>query len=331
MVYIVTNRRVLEKNGKEYWFGTRDNDKAIDELRVAKATRKNNGWGLEIPPDVTDAEGNHPSWHYFSELQQTMYAKKRNCVFFVHGYNTNLTDALEMAQKIQDTYKVEVILFTWPSVGGGEDDQVTMIEGGWGTLNYKRDKRVAMNSASALDRILCFFDHYMKRHLKENPDIAEKCESKITLLCHSMGNYLLKKYMASSTFCNRTLLFDNVVLAAADTNNMDHEIWVDAIPHRRRIYILLNESDYALATSRAKTGGEQLARLGHYTRNLISKVAIYLDFTETPSVGRAHNYLVGDAVRKASHKKILKQILNGQRGERDLPEFDPTWNIYMVR
>ena len=105
-----------------------------------------------------------------------------------------------------------------------------------------------------------------------------------------MGNWLLKNLLKSSVYNGETLLFDNVVLCAADVNNENHERFVDRIQHRRRIYITINENDGPLGWSRRKLGSQQKARLGHYTKNLVSNVAVYFDFTEAKNIGDSHSY-----------------------------------------
>lgn len=90
-----------------------------------------------------------------------------------------------------------------------------------------------------------------------------------------------------------------------DVNNEDHTLWVDKLAHRKGVYILINENDSALLASSSKTGPDQkvrferlhnwinIVRLGHYTHNLSSKVAVYLDVTDAKNVGRSHAYFEG--------------------------------------
>lgn len=69
-------------------------------------------------------------------------------------------------------------------------------------------------------------------------------------------------------------LFDNILLVAADTNNKAHESWVNKIVVQNRVYIVINEDDFALVASRAKLDDKQPARLGHFVQNLIAEQAI---------------------------------------------------------
>lgn len=56
------------------------------------------------------------------------------------------------------------------------------------------------------------------------------------------------------------LIFDNVVLCRADTNHQGHADWADNIRLDRRVFITINESDYALRISRIKPGDVRCAR-----------------------------------------------------------------------
>lgn len=62
----------------------------------------------------------------------------------VHGYNNTLNEVLDRAEAIEKLYDVEVLVFSWPSKGGGVK----------GVASYKSDKSDAGASVGALDR--CF-------------------------------------------------------------------------------------------------------------------------------------------------------------------------------
>lgn len=359
MIYIVSNREVDPENNPEVLFGTRPEAKGIDNLRVGKAQKVGRKWKVTIEEDhPTDSSASNivsvdtpiemrPSFRLFQELQNTMKTRNRNCVFYVHGYNTNFRNALESAKHIQDLYGVEVILFSWPSMGAGEGRE-NIGKDLIGTVNYKRDKRIAAQSRVALDRTFEHLHRYIQHSLVDveqqviretgggefSPSrmdgiLARGCNQRFTLFCHSMGNYLFKDLLKSSIYQGETLLFDNVILCAADVNNDGHETFVDRIQHRRQIYITINQNDFALFFSRMKFGSKQKARLGHYARNLTSQTAIYLDFTEAEHVKRSHSYFSDDAAKKnESIFEAFNSMFNGERAERRFVDFDPNANVY---
>ncbi|VAW83582.1 hypothetical protein MNBD_GAMMA16-2107 [hydrothermal vent metagenome] len=248
----------------------------------------------------------------FLTLQKNMRTKKRNCLFFVHGFNNDFKDVLERAHFFEKNYGVEVVVFTWPANGGGIK----------GVVSYKSDKREAQLSVNALDRTFEKLSQYFIDHR------TSACNQSFSLVMHSMGNYLFKNLMKSSVYGGETLLFDNIIMAAADVNNKDHEEWVDRIAFRKRLYIMINEDDSALLTSRLKFGEKQRARLGHYTRNLNSNSAVYIDFTNAKHVKRSHAYFE-DAIKNKNVKDVFQKAFNGERAEKGLL-YEAEMNAYSV-
>jgi hypothetical protein len=85
---------------------------------------------------------------------------------------------------------------------------------------------------------------------------------------------------------------------------------------------VINENDSALRASRVKPGDEQLARLGHYTRQLDSPNAHYIDVTGD-YVGDEHTYFKGDAVLKNEElKQLFTDMFNGRPVEQNLTYHD---------
>jgi len=321
-IYLITNRNLNEDQDGFGLFGDGFNAKGPKELRLVSAEREPDGKiSLSIVPDGTRT--NPASKLKFKQLQKTMREEDRNCVFFVHGYNNNLQDAVRAAYRIRDLYHVEVILFSWPSNGGGLEENrpsrplnyiLDRGEDAHGLASYLSDKHDAELSKGALDRVFQKLSMYLNdpKLMKSGDRI---CEKKITLLCHSMGNYLLKKLATSSIYHADSLMFDNIVLCAADVNNAGHEQWVSQLAHRKRLYVTINENDFALKWSRRKMGDRQRARLGHYTKNLVSPLATYLDFTEAIGVDNSHGYFADKATENRNVFDAFYRILNGERCE----------------
>ncbi len=249
----------------------------------------------------------------FLKTQKRMCENSTNCLIFCHGFNTDFEGSLEAAFRIQEAYNnLEVVLFSWPSDGDGP-------------ITYRSDKKDASLSVYALDRFFEKLDGYLKKYRKS------RCEQKISLAMHSMGNYLLENLLESSIYQGETLLFDKIITIAADVNNPNHVDWVDRIKFRNRLFITINEDDLALATSEAKGGDEQEARLGNTVRNLNSRNATYLDFTDAEFVRNAHNYFSQDGPLRNPHvKTIFQTAFSGGRAEKGL-DFDSGTGAYQVR
>ena len=356
-MYGITNRQIRPRQSGSGKLGPKSSPQGPNELRLFRATRAGRGWHIELIADrltremkqQVNAPVNQPAWgsYYVAKMiLQQARQEKRNVLFFVHGYNNDIDDVLRRADELEKRYQVIAVPFSWPANGGGAVS---------GTLSYKSDKRDARASAGALDRTLLKLADYLLRFTQEmrntlwqqardkypeNLEARDKlysalldkeCPFCVNALFHSMGNYLFKQVLKSSASEGNQLLFDNIVLAAADTNNLEHAAWVDRIKFRRRLYVTINENDRALAASRAKAGQEQQARLGHSLFNLTSTKATYIDFTEAAWVGNSHAYFEGQAADKNEDiRQFFNDAFNGQVAERGL-RYIPDRNVYQFK
>jgi hypothetical protein len=365
-MFVITNREV--DNGKRGLkkFGKKLNPEGANELRMAEAVKQGRDWKIAILPDeISPAMKRDAGIRDSGRVFASRYVARRllarvnpgrarqvgvsgpgrrgkNLLFFVHGFNNDMKAVLDRARSLETLYGVEVVAFSWPANGGGVS----------GVVSYKSDKRDAKASVGALDRTLEamyrllgeFNESYAdeiragaERRFPDDPEqrdrliskkIAEGCPFTVNAIFHSMGNYLYKQLLKSGASEGNGLLFDNVVLAAADTNNENHRDWVDQIRCRKRVYVTINEDDIALKTSRIKAGEEQKARLGHYPFGLDARQAVYVQFTGADHVGDDHAYFEGDPVRKnAKINGFFKTALNGQAAEDQLTYHDAT-NTY---
>jgi esterase/lipase superfamily enzyme len=359
-MFMITNRHVDSNAPGLEKFADKPNSEGPNELRLAEVQRNASGeWDAEIlnnelSPQEKKALGLPKSKPAFrsqyvaDKLLKSTQSERRNLLLFVHGFNNDVKAVLDRSEKLSTLYNLEVVPFSWPANGGGIK----------GVASYKSDKRDARASAGALSRVfeltrnllesmnegrIKALHRKMARKFKDNDNEEERqiwfarenlrgCPYTVNLMCHSMGNYIFKQVLSSSVYEGRRLLFDNVVLAAADVNNADHAIWVDQINCRRRTYIAINEDDSALLASRMKFGDEQLARLGHYPHNLNSNHAVYVDFTEAAEVDSSHAYFEDAAVADENSQayKFFRGALNGERVERAL-RYDDANNLYRVR
>lgn len=363
-MFIVTNRQVFEdRSDPDQAFGKQINPKGPNELRLAEASRPRGRWQVRVLPDEIDdamaaevglppraqrADGKpiYASRYVARKVHARLKAAKprgraRNLLFFVHGFNNDMRAVLERAAELEARYDVEVVAFSWPADGGGVK----------GVASYLDDKRDALASTGALDRAIARLraivdeiqkdnrDEIEKEAFRRHADDAEKwdrfysaavakaCPFKVSLMLHSMGNYVYKHLLKSGSYRGDLLVFDNVVMVAADTNNEDHADWVDRIQCRGRVYITLNEHDAALGASRMKFGEQQKARLGHWPHRLDSRQAVYVDFTDQPQVTNSHAYFEGRPLRNAAVRRFFDEALNGGIAERPL-HFDAGRNMY---
>lgn len=357
-MFVITNRRIVESAQGLDQFGKRPNEKGANELRLASVVRRGNGYSVDFLDDeLNKAEACDLIEEFDLALDpnQTQYAslkvacetvrkarkQKRHVLFFIHGYNNDMHDVIRTAFDLQDFYEVEVIPFSWPANGGGVP----------GKLSYLSDKRDARASTGALERALKKTHEYLAlisessrnelsaKAMAEHPDNAERrdalfarllranCPFTVNALFHSMGNYLYKQMLKSSINEGNALIFDNVVLCQADTNNEEHPEWVDRITYNRRVFITINENDYALRLSRLKTGDAQRARLGHYVQRLESRIAHYVNLTDASWVQESHSPFGEPARKNDKLKAFFQAAFTGEPAEQPL-RYRPEGNWY---
>ena len=313
-MYVVTNRNLQPDQPPEKRFGKRFNEIDPSELRLAEVDKVDGSWQLEILQEQEIYEGQEmlASEVAFLKTQQRMCDKSRNCLIFCHGFNTDFEGALEAAFSIQEIYQdLELVLFSWPSDGDGP-------------LSYRSDKREASQSVYALDRFFEKLDDYLKKYRDRS------CGQKISFALHSMGAYLLEHLLKSSIYQGETLFLDNIILLSADVNNQDHINWIERIKYRNRLFITINEDDFALAASEFKGGEEQEARLGNTVRNLRANNATYLNFTDANFVRNAHNYFSEERpLRNTKVKEVFQIAFSGGRAEQGL-SFDLGTGAYKI-
>ncbi len=316
MIIVISNREVNENATDHTLFGETANVNGLDEIRLATASFSDvsQSWSLSLIPEVSRGEGERPSQRLFDQVMGEIKAgrRRKNWVFYIHGFNQSILDNLNACREIQSLYDVDVITFSWPSNPGGIV-----------TREYRRARQAARASSNALDRTLEILGRYLANRPLED---MRNCQISLNLLIHSLGNYLVENFVRDPVFSNETRIFDNVIFHQADVDNRNHAQWIDRIQHGRRIYITLNESDSVLKASDIINPG----RLGNTLEGLNSTRAIYFDFSNGDNVGRSHNFFDGQ-IENSTIKAIFERLLNGQRGE-DIPglTLDPSINAFRI-
>ena len=311
-MYVITNRNLEKDQSGAQQFGISFNEEGPGILRLAEARNEGGKWTVDILEDrvVYEGEEMFASEAAFLKTQKKMCEQSRNCLIFCHGFNTSFKGALEAAYQIEQAYDLEVALFTWPS-----DGRLT---------NYLSDKQQALESLLAFYRFFEKLRGYFLKYRDRN------CGQKFSLAMHSMGNYMFENLIESDSYQGETHFLDNIIMLAPDVNNPGHEAWIDRVKCRKRLFVTINEDDFALNLSDSKQGDEQKARLGNTIRNLSSSNAFYIDFTEADRVDNQHNYFSSEtALENPRIKKFFQVAFNGGRAERRL-DFNSGSGAYIV-
>jgi esterase/lipase superfamily enzyme len=136
--------------------------------------------------------------------------------FFVHGYNNGWKDAAKRYEKFcGDLFSGDdglglCISFDWPSLGS--------------VLGYLPDREHARDCANDLADVLsALYDWLLVKQETTFANPKTACKAKVSLVSHSMGNYVLQKAMSAAwTRKNQPLLVslvNQLVMVAADVDN----------------------------------------------------------------------------------------------------------------
>jgi esterase/lipase superfamily enzyme len=162
----------------------------------------------------------------FPLIDSSEHEDQPHVTFFVHGYNVGWQNSSNSYQNLcarifeGDQSMGLCVSFDWPSYGN--------------VAGYYPDRAHARACAQDLTDILsALFDWLVKKQqdalkaavavAKGNQPTTEPCKAKVSIIAHSMGNYVLQKAMAAAwTRKNQPLLVtlvNQLVMVAADVDN----------------------------------------------------------------------------------------------------------------
>jgi esterase/lipase superfamily enzyme len=142
--------------------------------------------------------------------------EQSHVTILIHGFNVSFNSATSFYEKLcgklfdgSDSLGL-CILYDWPSLGS--------------VLGYEPDRAHARACAQDLTDILSeLFDWLVKKQNAAIHNPADACKAKVSLIAHSMGNYVLQKAMSAAwTRKNQPLLaslLNQLVMVAADVDN----------------------------------------------------------------------------------------------------------------
>ncbi|WP_299615319.1 alpha/beta hydrolase [Pelagibius sp.] len=329
-VYFATNR-LVEKEGKNPQIGD-DFHPNLDELRFGKVafTGKDlfkkdldafaDGAKIALAPEQLDKDDADKSKlgskAIFEEVRQEML-KKGDALIFVHGYDHTFREAAGRAAQLQQWLAaggkdVVMLLYTWPSAGAGVSRRT-----------YADDRRRAETSGLALGRAILKASDFIR-----NTTRAERCDGRIHLLCHSMGNWALRgAVQGMRTFVGNNIppLFDEVVLAAADedddTLRLGHKV-APLLRGCRRLTVYYNHQDLALKASDVVMGNpDRLGRSGpDEAEGLSKKVSVVNVAPQINWVAKGATAWTGDSTGHQyfrNNQRVRKDLVDVLRGKLD--------------
>ena len=142
--------------------------------------------------------------------------KQSHVTILVHGFNNKFTSATRFYQDLcgrlfdGPNSLGLCILYDWPSRGS--------------VLGYEPDRSHARLCAADLTDVLsALFDWLVQKQQETIDNPAKPCKAKVSLISHSMGNYVVQKAMAAAwTRKNQPLLvslINQLLMVAADVDS----------------------------------------------------------------------------------------------------------------
>jgi esterase/lipase superfamily enzyme len=152
----------------------------------------------------------------FPPINPNAHEDQPHVAFFVHGFNVgweaSSASYLNLCNRLFDGPESMglCVSFDWPSYGN--------------VLGYYPDRAHARECAQDLTAILStLYDWLLKKQHDAIKDTDKACRAKVSMIAHSMGNYVLQKAMAAAwTNKNQPLLaslLNQLIMAAADVDN----------------------------------------------------------------------------------------------------------------
>jgi esterase/lipase superfamily enzyme len=300
-ILLITNRNVNPGNTDLSLFGDDLNPLGAEDLNVATAEVRDGAWHLELLTDAENPDYQNPvSRKVFTQVvkQARDDPAEKNWVLFVHGFNQSLEKNLNKCLEIA-SYGVNVAAFSWPSNPGPQELWKKLKE-------YKRARKNARRSVLALERTLEKLTGYVEEFS------SHECPINMSLVIHSLGNYVFENYVKSADFGRETRIFSNVVLHQPDVDHRDHHQWVERVSDHARVYVTINQHDEVLDTSDVVNPD----RLGNTVRDLTAEGVTYMDFTFGRGVGGSHRPWHEPGKDNEAIGRFYELVFNSRRGEK---------------
>ncbi|GHG80322.1 alpha/beta hydrolase [Pseudodonghicola xiamenensis] len=222
--------------------------------------------------------------------------KDRTLLFFVHGYNMTLSDAvLRVGQFVQDSGFAGVpVVFSWASAGRE-------------TL-YAYDLNSTLAARSQIEQAL---------------EIVSRTNARgFDVFAHSMGGFAMMEVMVQSGLSgmlDTSGKLNNIMLAAPD---IDIDVFRSQLAQIRgqvgNIYVLVSQDDFALRLSRRVSGG--VVRVGAANAEELAKLGVTVI-----DLSRVHDSIIGTHSKFAGSPEVVQMIGSALRHHGyDQPPRDPS-------
>jgi esterase/lipase superfamily enzyme len=253
----------------------------------------------------------------FPLFEESENEKQKHLSFFIHGYNNDWQAAVQRYQKIQKSLYDgaqglgQLILFTWPSNGH--------------TYDYLSDREDARASAPDLAQVFVNLHDYVVT-AQRAAAISGKdcpCRAKISIIAHSMGNFVLQKALAvASKMLNNPQLITLIHQSAMVAADVDNDLFQLEQPQDSDGSLMANLCYRigALYTGRDEVLGAS-AGLKHFGKRRLGRSGLaapadvydnVFDLDVTTLLPKTASNIHSAVFEYASTLKLLRSVLTGR-------------------
>ena len=288
MIVLFSNRNVDVRKKTIRAFG----NKPSNELNICTATAKSSKWSIKHI-DRADAI------NQLTAIRDNS-TNGKPWVFVVHGYNISFEQNLNQLQGIASKHDVNILAFSWPSKTKFKHfrfDKIRFAD------KYRASQKKAIVSAPMLHASLTLVN-----------EVFTDQGTPVSILVHSLGNFVLKNMCEDPLLLPVLARFGNVILSQADVDYEGHQAWVSSIPCTGSRYVVTNWFDIVLSISNTINK----VRLGQSIDHDPSNTIRYIDYTDAIGVGGEATH-GAFKVSKEKNGDLHAFIYAALRGDTNLP------------
>lgn len=242
-------------------------------------------------------DGDHPrpvaDMYYILKEFKDKYSEK-NILFYVHGRKRLVSDEIKRIKGMEERYGMKIVMLHW-------DSYQTLIT------------RPVENASIASDSLYESFEE-IKRFRNDYPEHFK--DHSLNLLCHSMGNLVLK-YTVEKYYMNTEIkekIFNHYISVGADVPLTKHKVWLSKFNLAQQNFIMMNNRDIVLLLSyaldmrfhnpftyRLGLGFDNIVGLKEHVMKNLEPNTKYIDLSKV--LVADHGYFMSD-------NKIMRYIFN---------------------
>lgn len=312
MILIFSNRKVnLQRQGPQM-FEPCVNPVGGEDVLLAAAWENTGGdWRVNLVPTPPEGSwtGCAASCAFLADLVKRMKAgeeddqpgglhydqenKTYNWIFYIPGYSSTAAAGLEQARQLEQDYKANVMLFSWPA----DPPDITTNP----VRAYRQAQAAARVSAIHLDQTLEQLAHGFAEPMRGS---GTRKGFRFCLLMHSLGNYVFESFITNSVYSGETKIFDTIVLHQPDISRDRAPEWISKVLFRDSLYLTYNTFDAVLRFSRLINDVRAGVDRGEKSGSMVK----FIDFTHGRHVEANHFMFTGldnRVIKEACRRMIL--------------------------